>query len=92
MELLTSFVDRMADAGSSFDLRLEELGADLIRQDGLSLLKELLNVGAKLTRAGIDDLVFLFDADGERRRGHMDDLRAPGKIVRHPGNGSEKPK
>ena len=54
-------------AGPRADLddALVHLGLDLLAQDHLAALKNLGDIRAQLARLGIDDLVFLFDADRE---------------------------
>src|SRR5688572_19415625 len=60
---------RLADGRANFHDRLVQFRLDLA-QHQLVFLQDLRDVGTQLARAGIDDLVFLFDANGERRRLH----------------------
>ena len=56
--------------GPDFDLGLEKLRLDLVLEDDASVFQELLHVGGQLPGLGMDDLVLLFDADGQAWQGH----------------------
>jgi hypothetical protein len=63
-ELMPHFGGRTTDRGPDLDDGLVQLGLHLPHHQVI-VLEDLRDVGLKLTRLGIDDLVFLFDADGE---------------------------
>ena len=60
----------MADAAADLDLRLQELGLDLVLEDHTPFVEELLDVGGQLAGVGVDDLVLLLDTECQRRQGH----------------------
>ena len=59
-------LDVLADASADLDYGLMHLRLDALFHQALSLGDDLaVNVRAKVSRFGIDGLVFLFDSDGE---------------------------
>jgi hypothetical protein len=57
--------DIVANLRAQLDDRLMHLGLDLFFQDHFALGENFLDVRTELARFRIDDLEFLFDADGE---------------------------
>ncbi len=68
--LVARLGDRAADAAADLDLRLHQLGLDLVLEHQPALLEELLDVGGQLPALRVDELVLLLDADGELWQGH----------------------
>ena len=67
-EVLARLLDRSADARAHLDHRLVHLGLDALFQPPLALGQHLgRDVRAQIARHRIDGLVFLFNADRERR-------------------------
>ena len=70
-QLTACFLNIVTDEGPYLHLGLEELGADLIGQNPLTLFQEPLHVGAHVPGSRVDDLVLFFDANGERWGYHV---------------------
>jgi hypothetical protein len=69
-DLLASLGDVVADLTADFDLRLQQLGLDLVSQNHPTLLQELLDIGGQLSGFGFDELILLLDSDSELGKRH----------------------
>ena len=63
-------------AAPDLDLTTHELGFDLLPQELLAAGDDLLAGRCQLAGLGIDDLVFLFDAQRQIRQRHAADSRS----------------
>src|SRR4029453_3328769 len=69
-DVLADLGDVLADPGADLDHRLMHLRLDPLLQEDLSLVEDLLDVRAQLSRLRIQDLELLLDAEGEGRAFH----------------------
>src|SRR5690606_11476437 len=69
-DLGARLVDVAADLAADLDLRLHKLLLELVAEHDAPMIQHLLDVRGQLPRVGVDDLVFFFDAKGQRRGGH----------------------
>ena len=77
------FLDVLADLGTHLHLRLEEFRLDLVAKYPLALIENLGDVGSQFPGFGVDDLVFLFDAEGHVFEVHgVSGSKYPGPVDR----------
>jgi hypothetical protein len=69
-DLHPGFLHVLADAAAYLDLRLEELGLDLVAQHPAAAVEQLLHVGGQPPALRIDDLVLFLDADRQLWQAH----------------------
>ncbi|MFT3882703.1 MAG: hypothetical protein QM703_24005 [Gemmatales bacterium] len=89
-DLILGFQRRAANLGADFDHTLMQLSLHRFAHHQLTLIEELSDVRLEFAGLRIDDLIFFFDADGQRRGLHGGFLRAKvlSEIVRKIGENS----